>query len=78
MVPTTYHFSDYVDKCVSLNITVYHFKWYPLGGTITVFPPRGAPSFAQKPGEEVKTHYPPGEWKWCAKDADAIGVDVFQ
>jgi hypothetical protein len=75
--PTLYKFSDYADNCVSLKIEVYDFYWYPKGGRVTVFPPKGEP-FVDTPGVDVKTHYEPGVWRWCAKDPGTIGVEVWQ
>ncbi len=75
--PTLYKFSDYADNCVSLKIEVYDFYWYPKGGRVTAFPPKGEP-FVDTPGVDVKTHYEPGVWRWCAKDPGTIGIEVWQ
>lgn len=75
--PTLHRFSDYADGCVSLKIEVYDFYWYPKGGAITVFPPKGE-SFVDTPGVDIVTHYEPGVWRWCAKDPGATGVEVWQ
>ena len=75
--PTLYKFNDYADNCVLLKMEVYDFYWYSKGGRVTVFPPKGEP-FVDTPGVDVKTHYEPGVWRWCAKGPGAIGVEVWQ
>lgn len=75
--PTTYKFSDYANQCVSLDIRVYDFYWYPKGGKVTVCPPKEE-CFVDTPGVNITTHYEPGTWKWCGKDLDAWGVEVWQ
>ncbi len=70
-------FSDYADGCVTLDIKVFDFNWYPKGGRVTVFPPKGDP-FVDTPGIDIKTDHLPGTWRWCPKDPSAIGVEVWQ
>jgi hypothetical protein len=72
-----YNFSDYPDGCVTVKVTSYNFNWDTKGGRVVVTPPSGK-SFVDSPNIVIKTHFTPGEWKWCKIDADATGVEITQ
>jgi uncharacterized protein (AIM24 family) len=71
-----YRFSS--DGCVFVGVHVGHVDFYPKGGEVIITPPSPAKAWRDKPGivSQLQGDLPTGNYKICAADRNAWGVEV--
>ena len=73
-----YRFSEQPSGCVERSLPA-NWSEYPKGGAVRVTDlETGKVLLIDKPGVENKTQFPPGKFGFCAEDADAWGVDIWE